>query len=220
MTHSDPHAASQTLTAGTPLENASAVLILIHGRGATAAGILRLVEQLQVPSIHALAPQAAGNTWYPHSFLAPLADNQPHLDSALLKIAQVIQSVETRGISPNQIALLGFSQGACLACEFIARNPRRYGAVMALTGGVIGPPGMERNDTGSLHDTPIFLGANTPDAHVPFNRVEETAEIFLRMSAAVDLRPYPGMPHAINHEQLAVCREMLTSLTSPHQDRP
>src|SRR5690606_20564721 len=126
------------------------------GRGATATGILRLVDQLQTPSIHVLAPQAAGHTWYPHSFLAPLSDNQPFLDSALLKIADLVQSLESSGIPSHRIAFLGFSQGACLACEFITRNPRRYGAVMALTGGFIGPPGMKRYDTGSLQRTPVF----------------------------------------------------------------
>jgi predicted esterase len=184
---------------------------MIHGRGATAESILSLLPELELEvDIAAIAPQAANNTWYPQSFLAPLEANQPYLDSALAKIETIVSDLMSRGVASERIALLGFSQGACLGCEFAARHARQYAAVLALSGGVIGPPGTPRTYPGSLAGTPVFLGCGDPDAHIPFARVIETGEVFTRMGATVDVRRYPGMPHTINHDEIDACRVMLT----------
>ena len=209
---SDPHASQPLLTAGPAPEDAAATLILIHGRGATAQSILSLYDAMELPNVAAIAPQAANGTWYPHSFLAPMESNQPYLDSAQRRIDTIVTDLLARGIPSERIALLGFSQGACLTSEYVARHPRRYGAVMALTGGLIGPPGTPRNYSGALNGTPVFLGTSDPDPHVPFARVEETRDVLERLGAIVDLRRYPGMPHTINQEELDVCRGLLESI--------
>jgi predicted esterase len=208
----DPHANQPLLHAGPPLPQAKAALVMIHGRGASAQNMLSLYDELQMDGLAAVAPQAAGNTWYPQSFLAPIAANQPFLNSALLRIHSLIDDLLNRGFPSDKIALLGFSQGACLTSEFVARNPRRYGAVMALTGGLIGPPGTARDYPGSLAETPVFVGAGDPDPHVPFERVRETQAVFNRMGATVELQRYPGMPHSINEDELEVCRTMLQQI--------
>jgi predicted esterase len=176
-----------------------------------------LFEQLDIEGLAAVAPQAAGGTWYPQSFLAPIAANQPNLDSALRKIDTVMADLLARGVASERLALLGFSQGACLTSEFVARHPRRYGAVMALTGGLIGPPGTPRDYAGSLAGTPVFLGTSDPDPHVPFARVAETEVVLKRMGAHVELRRYPGMPNTINQDELDACRAMLTAMTQRDQ---
>ena len=208
----DPHASEPVLMAGPPPQDVRAALILIHGRGASAQSILSLYDALGIPKLAALAPQAAGNTWYPLSFLAPLESNQPYLDSALRRIESLVNELLGLRIASDRIAILGFSQGACLTSEFVARNPRRYGAVMALTGGLIGPPGTPRDYRGTLDGTPVFLGASDPDPHVPFERVSETESVLARMGATVDVRRYPGMPHTINEEELDACRELLRAM--------
>jgi predicted esterase len=174
-----------------------------------------LGEALRVDDVALVAPQAAGSTWYPQSFLAPLEANEPYLDSALRRIAGLVNEFIAAGVGSDKIALLGFSQGACLSSEFVARNPRRYGAVMALTGGLIGPPDTERSYSGSLEGTPVFLGTSDPDMHVPYARVEETRDVLTAMGAGVELRRYPGMPHTVNEEELEVCRRMLKALVEP-----
>jgi len=188
------------------------VLVLVHGRGATAQSILSLYEELGVENISALAPQAAGQSWYPNSFLAPLEANQPYLDSALRRLESIVTDLLARGVPGERVALLGFSQGACLTLQFTARHPRRYGAVMGLTGGLIGPPGTPREYPGSLDGTPVFLGTSDPDPHVPFERVRETGTVLVRMGAEVELRRYPGMPHSINEDELDACRALLRRL--------
>src|SRR5258706_13528452 len=209
-----PHANQSILRAGPAPEDAAETLLLIHGRGASAESILSLHPVLGIDDLAAIAPQAAGNTWYPNSFLAPLASNQPYLDSALGRIDSLVNDLLSRGIPSERIAILGFSQGACLTSEYIARHPRRYGAAMILTGGLIGPPGTPRNYPGSLDGTPIFIGTSDPDPHVPFERVVETKDVLTSLGANVELRRYPGMPHTINQEELDICRDMLQSLTT------
>ena len=159
----DPHAGQSVLPAGPAPKDAAATLILVHGRGAIADSMLSLYDALGIKSQAALAPQAAGHTWYPNSFLAPMETNQPHLDSALSLLDSIVNQLLSQGIPGDRIALLGFSQGACLTAEYIARHPHRYGAAMVLTGGLIGPPGTSRNYPGSLDGTPIFLGTSDPD---------------------------------------------------------
>jgi predicted esterase len=200
------------LTAGPAPEQANATLILVHGRGGTAESMLSLYAGLELDGLPALAPQAAGRTWYPLSFLAPLEANQPFLDSALRRIEALVSDLLARGIPSERIALLGFSQGACLTLEFTARHPRRYGAVMGLTGGLIGPPGTPRDYPGELSGTPVFLGTSDPDPHVPFERVRETETVLARMGAVVELRRYPGMPHTVNEDELDACRKLLEQI--------
>ena len=208
----DPHADQPVLHAGPAPEAARATLVMIHGRGASAESILSLYPAFGMEDIAALAPQAAGHTWYPHSFLSPIESNQPYLDSALRKVDTVITDLLARGVASDRIAILGFSQGACLASEYVARHLRRYGAVMALTGGLIGPPGTPRDYTGSLAGTPVFLGTSDPDPHVPFERVEETAAVLKRLGATVELRRYAGMPHTINQDEIDACRALLGAI--------
>jgi predicted esterase len=216
----DPHAGQPVLTAGPTPERADATILLVHGRGADAEGMLSLYSELGVEKLAAIAPQAAGSTWYPYSFLAPLDKNQPYLDSALNRVDSLVADLLARGILSERIILLGFSQGACLTSEFVARHSRRYGAVMALTGGLIGPPGTPRNYQGSLAGTPVFLGTSDPDPHVPFERVKETEAVLSRMGAKVELRRYPGMPHTINDDELDACRKLLKRVVAAdhHKD--
>ena len=211
----DPHAGRPVLTAGPPPERAKATLVLVHGRGASAEDILPLHRVFQLDAMAAVAPEAAGNTWYPHSFLAPMESNQPYLDSALRRIGALVDDLVARGVAPDKIALLGFSQGACLTTEFVARNPRRYGAVLGLSGGLIGPPGTPRDYAGSLAGTPVFLGCSDPDPHIPFERVRETEAVLRRMGAEVELRRYPGLPHTINEDEVEACRGLLERLVQP-----
>lgn len=184
-------------------------LILLHGRGATAESIKPLAAALEADRFRVVALQAPGNSWYPYSFLAPLQDNQPRLDQALQQLEELILP-----LASERVALLGFSQGACLALEYAARHPRRYGAVMALTGGLIGPPGTPRDYPGSLQGTPIFLGSGDPDGHVPFERVRESALALERMGASVEMRRYPGLPHTINDDEIDYCRQLLKGIPS------
>jgi predicted esterase len=216
---SDPHAGQPVLTAGPAPQDAGATLVLLHGRGASAEDILSLYEALGLADVAAVAPQAAGYTWYPQSFLAPVEMNQPYLDSALRKVDTVVGELLSRGIPSERIALLGFSQGACLTSEYVARHPRKYGAVMGLTGGVIGPAGTSRNYSGSLEGTPVFLGSSDPDLHVPFARVLETRDVLAKLGAKVEVRRYPGMPHTVNDEEVEVCRAMLEAVLARHAEK-
>ncbi|HEU5208623.1 MAG TPA: hypothetical protein VFU06_04360, partial [Longimicrobiales bacterium] len=170
-TATDPHRGQPVRTAGSDIGNAAAAMILIHGRGATADSILQLTAELHRDDFAYLAPQAAGFTWYPQSFLAPIEQNEPFLGSALAFLGSVVDRVLQSGIPSERLMLLGFSQGACLTTEFAARNPRRYGGIVALTGGLIGPEGTPRNYSGSLGGTPVFLGSSDPDFHIPVERV-------------------------------------------------
>jgi predicted esterase len=208
----DPHAGQPVLHVGPDPTAARGVLVMIHGRGASAESILSLLPELDVQGLAALAPQAAGHTWYPYSFLAPIEQNQPYLDSALRKIDAVVKGLVDAGTPSDRVALLGFSQGACLTSEYVARHPRRYGAVLALTGGLIGPPGTPRNYAGSLDGTPVFLGTSDPDPHIPFERVRETEAVLARLGAKVEVRRYEGMGHTINEDEVEVCRAMLETM--------
>jgi predicted esterase len=210
----DRHAGQPVKTAGPLPEQAAATLLLVHGRGASADDILSLYHEFELPALAALAPQAANFTWYPQSFLAPLEANQPDVDSALRRLETLVADLLARGIPSQRIALLGFSQGACLVLEFVARHPRRYGPVMGLTGGLIGPPGSPRDYPGTLGGTPVFLGTSDPDPHVPYQRVEETQAVLASMGADVQLRRYPGMPHTINSDELEVCRALLAGMVA------
>jgi predicted esterase len=208
---SDPHGREVVRRAGEPAAEAAAALVLVHGRGGSADDILTLAGELDVLGVAYLAPQAAGGTWYPQSFLAPIEANEPGLSSGLRRLEAVVEELETAGLPARRIVLLGFSQGACLTLEFTARHPRRYGAVVGFTGGLIGPRGTPREYQGSVDGTPVFLGSSDPDPHVPWWRVEETADVLRRMGAEVDARAYSGMAHTINVEELDAARALLTA---------
>ena len=208
----DPHAGQPVLHAGAAVEGARAAVVMLHGRGATAEDILSLRRPLAASGVAFLAPQAASRTWYPYSFLAELERNEPHLSSALRRVESLVADLERQSLPAERTVLLGFSQGACLACEFAARNARRWGGVVAFTGGLIGPPGTPRDYPGDLTGTPVFLGAGDPDPHVPRQRVEETAQVLRRMGAEVELRIYPGLGHSINDEELERARRMIAAL--------
>lgn len=184
-------------------------MLLIHGRGATAESILSLADELAHPDFVYLAPQAAGNTWYPHSFLAPIASNEPYLSSALLAVGDVLDHLENAGIPAERTILLGFSQGACLALEFAARHARRYGGLVGLSGGLIGPDGTPRNYPGSLAGTPVFLGCSDADFHIPQHRVLHSADVLKRLGGEVTTRLYPNMGHTINQDELDLVRGIM-----------
>jgi len=208
----DPHGTQPVRHLGAKLEDARAVMVLLHGRGATAADILGLAREIGDPEVAYLAPDAERHTWYPYSFLAPIEENEPYLSSALRKIASVIESVVAAGVSRERIAIAGFSQGACLTTEFVARHAGRYGAVIALTGGLIGPPGTKFEYAGSLEGTPAFFGSGDPDPHVPWARVQESAVVYEKLGAVVRVKRYPGMPHTVSREELEITREMLAEV--------
>jgi phospholipase/carboxylesterase len=208
----DPHQDQPLLSSGEPLERAQAALILVHGRNASAASILELTREIGQPGFAYLAPQAAGNTWYPYSFLAPLEQNEPYLSSALQVIERLLVTITTAGIRPERTVLLGFSQGACLTLEFVARHAQRYGGVVGLSGGLIGPEGTPRDYAGSLAGTPIFLGCSDVDAHIPKARVQHSTEVLQRMKGEVTERLYPHLGHTVNHDEIKFVREMLANL--------
>ena len=184
-------------------------MVMVHGRGATAESILELASEFTEEGLAFVAPQALGQTWYPNSFLAPLATNEPWLSSALEMLGELCRTLESGGPTLERTILLGFSQGACLALEFAARNARRYGGVAALTGGLIGPDGTPRDYQGSFLGTPVFLGSSDRDPHVPLWRVEESAQVLSRMGAHVTTRIYPGMGHTVNRDEVEAVRDMV-----------
>ncbi len=208
----DPHRGQRVVAAGEPLSSARAAVILMHGRGASAENILNLLPGLLVPGVAYLAPQAYASTWYPLTFLSPLPANEPGLTSALRVIDTLVGRIEAAGVPSERTFLLGFSQGACLATESAARTPRNYGGVIGFTGALLGPPGTPREYPGSLAGVPVFIGAGDPDPHIPWWRIEETAEVLGQMGAEVDLRRYPGMPHSVNDEELGVARALLEAV--------
>jgi predicted esterase len=207
-----PHQGQPVLSAGKGLDQATAAMIMIHGRGATAQSILTLATEVPHPDMAYLAPQAAGNSWYPLSFLAPIVRNEPGLSSGLLALRGLFDRLSAVGIPPERVILLGFSQGACLALEFAARHARRYGGVIGLSGGLIGPESAPRDYAGALEGTPIFLGCSDVDFHVPKERVQHSAEVLERLGGLVTMRLYPNMGHTINQDELAFVREMLTRI--------
>lgn len=214
---SDPHRGQPVLAAGAPLSpEVPGAVVMVHGRGATAESILELAAEFRRPDLAYLAPQAAGFAWYPYSFLAPLPQNEPWLTSALGLLGSVLDHLEEQGVPPERTVLLGFSQGACLASEFAARNagrfPRGLGGLVALSGGLIGPPGTPRQYPGTLAGTPVFLGCSDRDPHIPKPRVDESAEVLAEMGAEVTERIYPGLGHTVNEDELEHVRALLGRL--------
>ena len=209
-----PHQGQPVLAAGQPLDSAKGAMVLVHGRGATAESILTLAEEWIHPDFAYLAPQAADNTWYPHRFLAPIASNEPYLSSALTAVNQVLDRLSEARIRPDHTILLGFSQGACLVLEFVARHARRYGGIAGLSGGLIGPDNTPRDYPGSLEGTPIFLGCGEVDFHIPKERVLYSADVLRDQGGEVTTRLYPNLGHTINQDELDFVKKMMVSTVS------
>ena len=196
---------------GVPLARAKAAVVMLHGRGASAESMLSLVDLLAQGEIAYLAPQAPGATWYPYSFLEPIARNEPALSQALATVDGVLAHLSGHGLAPDRVVLLGFSQGGCLALEYTARHARRYGGVVGLSAGLIGPPGTPRNYAGTLAGTPVFIGCSDVDFHIPLARVHESTEVLRRLGGDVTERIYPGLGHTINDDEIAHVRRILAA---------
>lgn len=201
--------------AGAPLSRAKAAMIMLHGRGASAENILSLSDVFAQPDVAYLAPQAPGYAWYPQSFLAPITANEPYLSNALALVGDLVTRLGALGFPPEKVILLGFSQGGCLATEFVARNARRYAGVAGLSAGLIGPPGTPRDYSGSLAGTPVFLGCSDIDAHIPLERVQESTRVLSALGGEVTERIYPGFGHAINDDEIAQVRRIIVAAISP-----
>ncbi|MCU0513065.1 MAG: phospholipase [Anaerolineae bacterium] len=212
-TQMDYHHNQPVVKRGELLENATAALLMVHGRGGGPASILPLVAHVTVPGFAYVVPQANGFTWYPNRFIAPRASNEPYLGSALATLGDLLTQFEAAGIPPEQTILLGFSQGACLALETAARRPRRYGGVVALSGGLIGAPGELIGYPGRLDGTPVFIGCSDVDDHIPVARVHESADLLAGLGAQVEKRIYPGMGHTVNQDEMDFVRGLMQSLT-------
>lgn len=197
------------ITAGKSFSQADKVLVMIHGRGGTAEDILSLAADLHVADFALLAPQAEGNSWYPSSFLSPREDNEPFLSSSLNILKEIVTDLETKGFSRAQIYLLGFSQGACLALDFAASDAKRYGGIVAFTGGVIGEHLDHRNYHGDFDGTPVFIGSSNPDFHVPVERVNETTVLFEEMGANVTEIIYENMGHTISESEITQVNKLI-----------
>jgi phospholipase/carboxylesterase len=207
-----PHQDQPLVTAGTPVDDAAAALVLVHGRGATAQSIVTTMGRLQRDGLAVLAPQAARNTWYPQSFLAPVEQNEPGRSSGLQAVGEAVATATDAGVPTEQVVVLGFSQGACLGSEFVARNPTRYGGAVALSGGLIGETVDPEYYTGDLDGTPYFVGCSDVDPHIPVERVDLTADVFEGLGADVEKRIYEGMGHGVNEDELGYVDGMIAEL--------
>jgi phospholipase/carboxylesterase len=187
---------------GQDIKEAKKVLIMLHGRGASAEDILSVASYLNVKDFAILAPQATNYTWYPYSFLMPPRQNEPWLSSAVEMLKDIVKDINAQGISSEHIYFLGFSQGACLTLEFVTRNATTWGGAVAFTGGLIGDKIYPENYTGDFNNTPIFIGTSDPDPHVPVERVEESVQVLEKMHAQVTKKVYKNMGHTISQDEI------------------
>jgi predicted esterase len=202
------HQGGPVLRFGEALENAELVVILLHGRGANAESMLPLAQALQIDGVNFMVPGAALNRWYPNTAFGPLEANEPDLSSALDTVDGLVKEAQHKGYSRQQILFGGFSQGACLAAEYVARNARKYAGLFVFSGALIGPRGMPRNDPGSFDGMPVFIGGSDIDPWVSHDLISETARVFEGMGADVDFRTYPGMGHTVNQDEVDGVRAM------------
>jgi phospholipase/carboxylesterase len=200
----------QIVTAGDPADQAKKAMVMLHGRGASAVSILTLKDHLELDGYAIFAPQATEHSWYPYSFMAPIADNQPALDSALEVIGSLVEDIKQQGIAQENIYFLGFSQGACLTLEYVTRNAGKYGGVIAFTGGLIGEKLINENYKGDFDQTPILITTGDPDPHVPVSRVNETVSLIKKLNANVTLKIYKGRQHTVTAEELALANNILS----------
>jgi phospholipase/carboxylesterase len=200
---------NKTVSAGLKITDAKKALIMIHGRGASAEDILSIANYLDVKDFALIAPQASGGTWYPYSFMAPTAQNEPYLSSALSVLKEITDEVIAAGIEPSNIYFLGFSQGACLTLEFVTRNATRYGGAVAFTGGLIGDKIYPENYKGDFGGTPVFIGTSNPDPHVPTERVLASEKILQQMNAAVTVKVYPNMGHTVSQDEITLANKLV-----------
>ncbi|WP_234570611.1 alpha/beta hydrolase [Rhodohalobacter sp. 614A] len=208
-----PHQNSNTVTAGVSPGDADLAMILIHGRGTSAESIITLANEFDTGNIHYRAPQANHHTWYPYSFLQPTERNEPGLSSGLQVIFDMISDLETEGIPKEKIILLGFSQGACLATEFVARHPSKYGGLVALSGGLIGETVQPENYEGNLAGMPYFVGCSDVDPHIPVERVNESVEVLKSLGAEVTKKIYPGMGHTVNRDEIDHIQKIISKFS-------
>jgi len=215
MNVTDPHLGRPVLAAGVPIARAAAAMVLLHGRGASAEDILSLAQHFYRDDVAYLAPDAAGRTWYPFPFTVAVERNEPHLGSALGVVHSIVRSLEGQGVPAEKIVLLGFSQGACLVMEYSARQARRYGGIVALSGGLIGAEVRASTYAGDFAGTPVLIGCSDVDPHIPLARVHETATVFRSLGADVDERIYPGFGHSVNADEVGRVKEMLDGVILP-----
>ena len=210
-----PHAGRRVLTAGAPLDSARAAVVAVHGRGGSAGDMLTLARAVNVPDVAFCAPQAADNTWYPGRFTAPFEENEPWLSSALDFLAAIVETLEARGLARRRIVLLGFSQGGCLALHAGATQAARWGGLVGLSAGLIGPPGVTWSFPARLDGTPVFLGCSDRDPHIPSERLEESARMLDAIGGSVTLQVYPGLGHAVNADEVEQVRHLIHSARAP-----
>jgi predicted esterase len=210
-----PHAGQPVLLRGKPLGEGAAVMIMVHGRNAGPGNILELVPALDHPDFTYLAPAAANGTWYPLSFLSEIRKNEPGISSGISVIHGLVDRAVEHGVPVERVMLLGFSQGACLAVTAAFQRPDRYGGVIVYSGGLIGPSGTKWEAAGSFDGTPVLLGCSDIDPHIPKRRVDETAATLQGMGAVVTERIYAGMAHTVNEEEIALTREIMSTVTAP-----
>ena len=225
-----PHEGQRVATAGAPLDNCRAAMIMVHGRGAAPENILELAPHFGRRDVAYIAPAASGGTWYPKGFMSPIADNEPGISSGIAVIDALVHDLLAHGLPSERLIVLGFSQGGCLASTYAVRHPRRFGGVIVYSGGLIGPPGTmwltdpagptERHaghgDPSALHATPVFLGCSDVDGHIPRTRVDESAGVFRALGADVTERIYPGMGHLVNEDEIAFTRDLLAKVVASH----
>jgi phospholipase/carboxylesterase len=209
-----PHDGQPVLQSGAEPAKARSAMILVHGRGDSASGILQLADVLPVTGMAYFAPQASGHTWYPNRFLAPIQTNEPWLSSALAGLGDLLSQIDASSVPAWRTVLLGFSQGACLALEFAVRHPRRFGGLVGLSGGLIGPPGTTWPRAGSLDGTPVFLGCSDVDSHIPASRVHESADVLRAIGGQVTTVLYPGMDHTITREEIDEVTRLIAPLAA------
>ena len=206
-----PHAGQPVLHAGAPLQTAHGAMLLVHGRGASAADIMTVGQELMHPTFASLAPEAADITWYPNPFTAPIESNEPYFSSAIAVLEDVLATI-TKHVPHERVILLGFSQGACLTLEFSARHARRYGGVVGFSGGLIGPDGTSRDYPGGFEGTPVFLGCSDVDPHIAKARVVEAGDVLKRMGAAVSVTLYPNMAHTVNADEIHSAAQIIEAV--------
>lgn len=203
------HNIENTVFSGKPIDEATKVLIMVHGRGANAQSILGLAKHLSIDDFALVAPNATGNTWYPQSFLAPEAQNEPYLSSALEILTDLVNQLKAKGFEAKDIYFTGFSQGACLTSEFLGRNAERFGGAFIFTGGLIGDSLKTERYKGNFDGMPIFIGSSNPDFHVPVERVYATSNIFRDLGADVTEKIYPNMGHTVIEDELNEANKIL-----------